>query len=325
MLEMKVKITKNHHMPEATPWKFIHACDLHLGSPRSYRYDPSRNENWAQARRQMASMYPDFILIGGDVTRDGNIHEWEYEMVVKDFESLPFPAFTIPGNQDVGNKHTTTQGAYGDGRYDPELNVPSERLSLFASYFGPINWTFTHKQVRFTGFYDAVFGSGLPEEDRLWAMLERLQQLPPVKHHVVVMHYALLIDNLDEEEFDHTKKDEYLPWYFSVGSPYRRRLLDLLKAANVNAIFSGHIHRRRPEFQVEGIRYFQGAAVGGRAQWDEKWEDGDPTIGFYACTVSEAGLKVDFIPVDPVSNARGYGPYGHPPVEDRDYSAAWEK
>lgn len=300
-------------------WSFAHAADLHLGSSRSYRFDPSRNENWAVARRQMADFRPDLLLVGGDVTRDGDTHEWEYQMVKDDFASLPFPAFVIPGNQDVGNKHTSVRGTLFDERDDLKLNVSSARLALFASYFGPINWTFVHRGVRFTGFYDAVIGSGLPEEARLWDMLEKLGDLPLAKHHVVVMHYALFIDALYEPPFDITNPDEYLPWYFSVDHRHRRRLVDLLQRAGVGLVFSGHIHRRRPVQLVEGMRYFQGAAVGGRAQWNEKWADGDPTIGFYRCDVTAEHIEVTFVPVDPVSIRDGYGPMGHPLPHLRNY------
>lgn len=303
----------------STPWSFAHITDIHLGSERSYRYDPSRNANWATARQQMEEFNPDLLLVGGDVTRDGDTHEWEYQMVKDNFASLPMPAFVIPGNQDVGNRHTKVQGGYGDGRDDLKLNVTSERLSLFASYFGPINWTVVHRNVRFTGFYDAVIGSGLPEEDRLWHMLETLADQPPVDHHVVVMHYALFIDALDEREFDITQKEEYLPWYFSVSAPHRRRLVDLLKQAGVDIIFSGHIHRRRPEIDVEGIRYFQCAAGGGHAQWPDKWADGDGTLGFYRCDVTPAKIDVIFVPIDPVSDLKSRGQMGHPPRHLREY------
>lgn len=305
--------------PSPATWSFAHACDLHLGSPHSYRYDPSRNANWATARKQLAAFSPDLLLVGGDVTRDGDTHEWEYRMVKDDFASLPCPAFVIPGNQDVGNKHATAQGTLFTERDDRKLNVTSERLALFASYFGPINWTLVHRQVRFTGFYDAVIGSGLPEEERLWHMLEHLAELPRVAHHVVVMHYALFIDALDEPEFDITKREDYLPWYFSVSGPHRRRLVDLLKRAGVGIIFSGHIHRRRPVQWVEGMRYFQGAAVGGRPQWADKWPDGDPTIGFYRCDVSPQRIEVTFVPVEPPSTLAMRGPLGHPLPHLREY------
>ena len=36
------------------------------------------------------------------------------------------------------------------------------------------HWTFLFRNVRFTGFFAGVAGSGLPPEERMWQMLERL-------------------------------------------------------------------------------------------------------------------------------------------------------
>ena len=56
-------------MNPSTHWTFCHANDIHLGTPRSYRYDPSRNHNWAVLHRQMEAFHPDLLLVGGDLTR----------------------------------------------------------------------------------------------------------------------------------------------------------------------------------------------------------------------------------------------------------------
>jgi hypothetical protein len=71
--------------------------------------------------------------------------------------------------------------------------MTSERLDLFASWFGPIHWTFLYRDVRFTGFFEGVAGSGHKQEDRLWQMLENIPNLPLAKHHVAVMHYCSCI------------------------------------------------------------------------------------------------------------------------------------
>ena len=305
-------------------WTFCHTNDIHLGTPRSYRYDPSRNENWATARRQMAAIAPEFLVIGGDVTRDGDIHEYEYQMVKDDLETLPFPAFVIPGNMDVGNKHTSRQGPRKDRR-DVELNVKSERLALWSRYFGAINWSFVFRGVRVTGFFDAVAGSGLPEEQQMWRFLEHIARLPRERHHVVVMHYALYIDRIDEPTFDLAASDlDYLNWYFGVDHPHRLRMIELYKAGGVNIVLQGHIHCRRPPEIVDGIRFYKTPAGGGWGQWQNRWHDGDVTLGFQRLDVSDTGIDVRFVPLDAVSAARGYGPGGHPLPEHRDYSIAQE-
>ena len=63
---------------------------------------------------------------------------------------------------DTNNKHTDKNGA--TGREDPRINVTAEQLDRFSSYFGEFPWSFVHKNVRFSGFYAAVAGSGLPHE-----------------------------------------------------------------------------------------------------------------------------------------------------------------
>ena len=214
-------------------WTFLHANDSHLGSPRSYRFRPAINRRWSAIHTQMASSGADLLLHGGDLTRDGELHEFEYQQARDDLDTLPFPTFVIPGNMDVGNKITDRSGTWRPWD-DRELSVTAARLELFSSYFGPIHWTFLHRDVRFTGFFAAVAGSGFPQEDRLWRMLERLPDLPPARHHIAMMHYWPFIESPDEPAWDITDPEQYNNWYFSIDPPHRGRLLNLLQAAGVH-------------------------------------------------------------------------------------------
>ena len=191
---------------------------------------------------------------------------------------MPFPTFVIPGNMDVGNKRTAGAGAMGD-RDHRDIGVNAKRLDLFSSYFGPIHWTFLHRGVRFTGIYAAVAGSGLPHEDRLWRLLERLPQLPRARHHVAVMHYWPFIETPDEPLWDMGKEDQYLNWYFSIDPPHRQRLLSLLRGAGVEILFCGHVHTGRPVQVVDGLRLYRTAAAGNTAQLEERWPDAETRQG----------------------------------------------
>ena len=253
-----------------TGWTFLHVNDSHMGTPRSYRFRPAINQRWAAIKHQMAATKADLLLHGGDLTRDGDTHEFEYQQAQEDLETLPFPVFVIPGNMDVGNKHTDRNGEKrrwkGLEWHDPDWNMTQRRLDLFASYFGPIHWTFVHRNVRFTGIYAAVAGTGFPQELRMWRMLERIPQLPPTQHHVVVMHYWPFIEQLDEPAWDLTQGDQYDNWYFSIDPPYRQRLWRLLKAAQVQIVFCGHVHTGRPVQVVDGIRIYRTPAAGNTCQ-----------------------------------------------------------
>ena len=120
-------------------------------------------DNWQTAYRQLQAMEGiDLMVVGGDLTRDGHLHDFEMEMAKRELDALPFPYYAIPGNIEAGNKWTDKNG--GTGRKDPDLNMKGEMLDRFATYFGESPWSFIHKNVRFSGVYAAVAGSG----PRLW-------------------------------------------------------------------------------------------------------------------------------------------------------------
>jgi 3',5'-cyclic AMP phosphodiesterase CpdA len=314
-----------HDMNKFSPFTFIHINDHHIGTPRSYRFRPAINHRWAAIKRQISEIGAELLLVGGDLTRDGDTHEFEYQLAREDLEMLPIPFFVIPGNMDVGNKHTDREGPK-DNRDDVALNMSSDRLKLFASYFGPINWSFLYKDVRFTGFYAAVAGSGLHEEERFWRFMERLPKLPPARYHVAMMHYWLYINSLDEPNWDITRKDQYPLWYFSIDEPHRNRIFKFLKASNVNVLFCGHVHTGRPVEVVDGIRIYKTSAAGNSAQLTDWWDRIETRYGFQLCRVTEEDIDVSFVPGDDqCEEFDSYGPAGHPRITGRDYSLAREK
>jgi hypothetical protein len=305
-------------------WQFVHVADMQPGSRRSFRFNPKYYENWETARKQIMDLKPELMVIGGDITRDGHYHDFEFEEIKSSLDSMNISYRAIPGNMDTGNKHTDKQGPKPE-RDDIGLNVTSDQLKRFNNYFGECPWSFVHKNVRFSGFYEAVAGSGLPEEKAMWEWLDNLKNLPSSRFHVMINHYALFIDDINEPNYDITEPETYTAWYFGIDEPYRQRIFEAYKIANVNIVFSGHIHCRRPEQIVEGIRFYKSPATV-FSQWDDRWEDGDPTLGFFHCFVSDKDINVEFVPLERVSTAEGaWGRGGHVKPEDRDYSLAQTK
>ena len=313
-------------------WTFLHVNDSHMGTPRSYRFRPAINRRWAAILRQISGIDAEFLLHGGDLTRDGETHEFEYQQAREDLEKLPFPTFVIPGNMDVGNKHATRNGAkpkwseLGLDWNDPDCNMTSRSLDFFSSYFGPVHWTFLYRGVRFTGFFAAMAGSSLPQEERLWRMLERIPNLPPARQHVAMMHYWPFMEQPDEPAWDLTDPDHYDNWYFSIGPPHRQRLWELLQASGVDILFCGHVHTGRPVQVVDGIRLYRTQSAGNSAQLAERWSDADTRYGFHRCDVTQDGIQVSFVlGEDQCEEFDSYGPMGHPGIKTRDYSVAREK
>ncbi len=303
-------------------WTFVHVADIQVGSPRSFRFAPAWNDNWQTAREQIVEIDPEFLLVGGDLTRDGYIHQWELQSIKTDLDSLPFPVHVIPGNMDTGNKYTDIDGARKD-RYDPDLNITLESIDRFESVFGPVWWSFVHKNLRVSAFCDMLLGSGLPREKELWQWLEAQTTTQQPNHHIWMMHYALFADSLDEPNWDITRANQYLGWYFTIDQPWRSRLMQIFKQTETDRVITGHIHCRK-DHVTDGIA-FDLAAATCFSQWEDKWQDGDPRLGFYRYDVYNDRIEKTFIPLKRLSDREGYGPGGHPAPEERDYSKAWVK
>lgn len=307
------------------PWTFVHVADPQPGSPRSYRYNPSWIKNWIEAKQQILEIQPDLLLVGGDLTRDGTLHRYELEAMRTELDSLPFPVYVVPGNMDVGNKHTDSPHPHRGPTQctDRMLNVTSAQLQQFASVFGPLWWSVDHKGVRFSGFADVVVNSGLPEEVEFWRWAEEQCRRPPARHHVWVLHYALFSERPDEPNWDIEDPAQYQDWYFTIDQPGRGRLLDLFVATGADLVLSGHVHCHKVS-NAKGIR-FEIAPATSFPQWAKRWPDGDPTLGFLRYEVRDEGIRGDLVPLRRSYNLVGYGPGGHPLPHLRDYTLAWER
>jgi 3',5'-cyclic AMP phosphodiesterase CpdA len=292
-------------------WSFIHVSDMHIGTPRSYRYQPAWNANWQTARRQIVERHPELLLVGGDMTRDGATHRFELEQAKADLDALPFPNYSIPGNHEVGNKFLSGNPVSINQRY----------VDHYRSVFGPSSWSFVHRGVQFSAFDAFLPGSGLPGEAALWQWLESLERAPEARFHVWMIHPALFIDSLEEPNWD--VKTDRTAWYFGIDEPYRSRILATFKRTGASLVISGHIHCRRC-LEIDGIT-FQLAPATAFPQWGDRWPDGDDTLGFMEFRVGLESINPEFVPLETVSTLKGYGPGGNPPEEGRDYSVAWEK
>lgn len=306
----------------AKTWRFIHAADIQVGSPRSFRFQPAWNENWETAKQQIIEKKPEFLIVGGDLTRDGYIHRYELEQMKSDFDQLPFPVHVIAGNMDAGNKHTQITGPI-ENRDDTALGITYSMASQFQEVFGALWWDAEYEEVRVIGICDMLLGSGLPQETEMVSWLKSLKPSGANQYTIWVMHYALYLDSFSEPNFDITKKDQYFNWYFSVDHPHRDLLFSIFKKVGCTTVISGHIHCRHTDI-FDGITFTYAPATC-FPQFEHRWCDADPTLGFLEYTVCPEALHNRFVPLRSTSTAEGYGPGGHPPASMRDYSLAWEK
>lgn len=284
---------------------------MHIGTPRSYRFQPAWNANWQTARLQILARHPELLLVGGDMTRDGATHRFELEQAKAELDALPFPCHCIPGNHEVGNKFLPGNPVSINQRY----------IANYRSVFGPSAWSFVHRGVQFSGFDAFLPGSGLSEETELWNWLDAMERASEARFHVWMIHPALFINRLDEPNWD--VQTDRNAWYFGIDEPWRSRIFATFKRTGATLVISGHIHCRR-KVEVDGIT-FQLAPATAFPQWGDRWPDGDDTLGFMEFQVGPESIFSEFVPLDTVSELKGYGPGGNPPEEGRDYSVAWEK
>lgn len=291
-------------------WSFIFASDIHVGTPRSFRFQPAWNEHWRTAREQIVELDPEFLIVGGDLTRDGDTHRFELEQIKADLDTLPFAWHAIPGNHEVGSKFLAGS--------DVSINAAS--VALYRSVLGDSHWSFDHKGVRFSGFNAFLAGSGLPAEREMWEWLEQQIKRPRAQRHVWLMHPALFIDDLHEPNWD--VRENHDEWYFSIDEPHRNRFMQVFQETGAELVITGHIHCRR-RVEANGI-VFQHAPATAFPQWYDRWVDGDATLGVLRGTVSDEAIDLEFVPLRETSDKKGYGPGGNIPLNGRDYTMAWE-
>ena len=297
--------------PSSTPlWSFVHVADMHVGTPRSYRFQPAWNEHWSDARAQILELKPDLLLVGGDLTRDGSTHRCELEHIWRDLHELPFPVHVIPGNHEVGNKFSA----------DSPVAIQEDYVRLYSSVFGPSRWSFVHKGVRFSGCDAFLLGSGLPQETDLRSWLDEQKGIARERHHVWILHPALFADRV--EETDWNPATHRVEWYFVLDGKHRRLLLDVFRATGATHVITAHIHCRRT-IRLAGMEIHYAPATA-FPQWADRWPDGDAALGFLHFTVSDRGIESRFVPLRHRSTLTGYGPGGNPGLNGRDYSVAWE-
>src|SRR5258708_31533922 len=85
--------------------KILHVSDIH------YRESAENIALLKDAARQFEQLHPDYILITGDLTRDGRDEQFGY---VRSFiEDLDFcQVLTIPGNRDAARTITASTSEY---------------------------------------------------------------------------------------------------------------------------------------------------------------------------------------------------------------------
>ena len=164
---------------------------------------------------------PTFVVICGDLIQTPGDAEQtaEFLRIAEQFDDS-VPVYLVAGNHDVGVEPT------------------AESLRWYRKTFGPDRYAFRHGDI-----YGVVLNSSLidqpdaaPEEAEAqlaWLSEELARARTSGAPHILVFqHHPYFLEDPEED-----KK------YFNLPIEPRRRYLDLLRDAGVDAVFAGHYHR----------------------------------------------------------------------------------
>ena len=219
-------------------FRFGIISDLHIAIPETIDKNPARFHlvevsipALEAALSHLTSLDLDFLLLPGDLTKDGEKlnHQW----LVKRLADLPFPVYVIPGNHDIPSLYgTETEIAFSDfpdyyrqfgyqDRDSQQLYYTREILpgvQLIALNSNNFN---TKGEQR--GFLDKQQLSWLQE-----TLAEQKDKLILFTiHHNVIEHFP--------EQKSHPLGNRYM-------LQDADSLLQILQQHNVKLIFTGHLH-----------------------------------------------------------------------------------
>lgn len=243
-----------------------------------------------QAVEDTNLLAPDLVMTVGDLVQGYNeTEEWlaqmrEYRAIM---DRLAMRWFPVAGNHDV----------YWRGDTPPP---PGQHESNYEKHFGPLWYSFRHKNAGFIVLYS---DEGDPVTNEKSFSQPRLQQMSPAQ-------LAFLDKALAElSDVDHVFVFLHHPRWIQeryAGSNWSEVHRRLVAAGNVSAVFAGHIHFMRYDGVDDGIAYYTLATTGGHLSAD--FPDAGYLHHMNVVSVRPSGFQVATIPVGAVIDPKEFTP-----------------
>ncbi|MGE5156906.1 MAG: metallophosphoesterase family protein [Gemmatimonas sp.] len=204
-------------------------------------------DNFDTLANYLDATRPDLVINSGDLAYDAPTQADDLEFARALHDALPVACRYLPGNHDVGDNPTQAGPA-------PSQAVNEKARQAFIAAFGDDRWRFEAAGWWFIGLNSLVMNSGLVSEAEQFDWLASELASSGGKPIALFLHKPMFLHTPDDPELEATAI-RYVPF------PARRRLVEMLRAANVRLIASGHVHQRR-DFTYRGIRHVWAPSAG---------------------------------------------------------------
>ena len=242
-----------------------------------------RNHHAVQIIR---AVRPEFVIHLGDVVHPvpgSPGHPGANELALDAYRQLEIPMYVVPGNHDVGDK------PYG---WVDAPAVSPVHYEAFIERFGPRYQSFARGQCRFVLIDTSVLNTGWDTETEQWEWLETtLRAASEHRERIFVFgHYPPYLWDPGEPEH-----------YDNLAPTVRTRLLELFERYEVEAVFSGHVHRffhrrhGRTDLYVAPATGFvrpEYSELDSIAPDDQFGRDDRAKLGLFVVDVEESGHEI---------------------------------
>jgi len=226
-------------MPE---FRLIQISDPHLA-----RRLPTLTQNFHRVSEYIDARRPDLVVNSGDLAFDGPTNRDDLEFARELHAALPVACRYLPGNHDIGDNPTEL------GPAPPQPATEQERQN-FLSVFGEDRWRFDAAGWRFIGLNSLVMNTGLACEAEQYDWLDSQLSSADGKPVALFLHKPLYLNAPEDPELA-ASAIRYIPM------PARSRLVEMLRAADLRLVASGHVHQRR-DFTYRHIRHVWAPSAG---------------------------------------------------------------
>jgi 3',5'-cyclic AMP phosphodiesterase CpdA len=226
-------------MPE---FRLIQISDTHLA-----RRLPTLTQNFHRVSEYIDARRPDLVVNSGDLAFDGPTSRDDLEFARELHAALPVTCRYLPGNHDIGDNPTELGPA-------PAQPATEQERQNFLSVFGEDRWRFDAAGWRFIGLNSLVMNTGLASEAEQYDWLASQLSSADGKPVALFLHKPLYLNSPEDPELA-ASAIRYIPM------PARSRLVEMLRAADLRLVASGHVHQRR-DFTYRHIRHVWAPSAG---------------------------------------------------------------